>query len=148
MLYVYGGDAEWGHFRVITASYFWDRLVTHSCNALCHVCRAGTVLGFGAVEGNFMSVCSVWHWACSLFCAALFFVAYFTTPQCLRLYLCRVILRGTVIDENSKWFEKNGHGVIEVLFWHLPGGTEEGHEKLQLEWSGRQLSWLSSRIKA
>jgi hypothetical protein len=31
----------------------------------------------------------------------------------------------------GKDLEGNDHGLIEVLFWHLPGGTEENHKRTQ-----------------
>jgi hypothetical protein len=30
---------------------------------------------------------------------------------------------------NWKDMEESRHGPIRVLFWHLPGGTKESHEK-------------------
>jgi hypothetical protein len=33
-----------------------------------------------------------------------------------------------------KGFEGTGCGLIEVLYWHLPGRTEENHEQLSLGW--------------
>jgi hypothetical protein len=30
---------------------------------------------------------------------------------------------------NGKDFERSGCGLIEVLFWNLPGGTEENYKE-------------------
>jgi hypothetical protein len=32
-------------------------------------------------------------------------------------------------NELERIFEESCHGLIEVLSWHLPGGTEENHGK-------------------
>lgn len=94
---------------LVTGSYFWDRLMNLSWNVLCRVCRVGTVLGFGAVEAICMCVCSVSHRAvCSMLLFFLWLIL--RRHQYLRLYLCRVILCGTVIDENTKRFEKKRGG--------------------------------------
>jgi hypothetical protein len=31
----------------------------------------------------------------------------------------------------AKYVEGNGHTLMEVLFWNLPGGTEDNNEKSQ-----------------
>jgi len=35
--------------------------------------------------------------------------------------------------------DKKGRNLLQVLTWHLPGGTEENYEKPQSEW------WISDR---
>jgi hypothetical protein len=32
-------------------------------------------------------------------------------------------------DELERILEASSHGLVEVLSWHLPGGTEKNHEK-------------------
>jgi hypothetical protein len=68
-------------------------------------------LGFGAVEANCMCVCSVSQLDNQFVLCCFFFGGLFY--ECLRLYLCRVILCGTVIDENTKRFgKKRGGGTL------------------------------------
>jgi hypothetical protein len=38
---------------------------------------------------------------------------------------------GVMFNELEKDLEGSRHGLIVVISWHLPGGIEENHEKLQ-----------------
>jgi hypothetical protein len=55
-----------------------------------------------------------------------YFVGYFTTL----LYKLHGIWWWDV-SELEKDLARSRHGLTVVIFWHLPGGTEQNHEKLQ-----------------
>jgi hypothetical protein len=46
-------------------------------------------------------------------------------------YVDYMAFDGGMFSELEKGLETSRHGLIVVISWHLPGGTEENHEKLQ-----------------